>query len=116
MMDERRKSYIPIVPAKRPNKDETGRERDHGEPYTGTKAETPDTDKGEPTGPCADVASTAEDVEGRGVAKGNPAQQDEPRTQSRTSLHSALERIRGAARGYPSERLSVMTEGKNPVR
>jgi RNA-directed DNA polymerase len=40
----------------------------------------------------------AEAVEGRGSAKGNTRQQNVPRTQSRTSAPSALERVRQAAR------------------
>jgi RNA-directed DNA polymerase len=40
----------------------------------------------------------AEGVEGRGLAKGNPDEQNAPRTQCRTSAPSALERVRQAAR------------------
>jgi group II intron reverse transcriptase/maturase len=40
----------------------------------------------------------AEEVEGRGLAKGNPRQQNAPRTPSREGAHSALERVRQAAR------------------
>ena len=40
---------------------------------------------------------SAEGVEGRGLAKGNPVQQTRPRTQSRKDLQQALERIRQAA-------------------
>jgi RNA-directed DNA polymerase len=39
----------------------------------------------------------AEGVEGRGLAKGNPDEQNAPRTQSRSSAPSALERVRQAA-------------------
>jgi RNA-directed DNA polymerase len=39
----------------------------------------------------------AEGIEGRGLTKGNPQQQNAPRTQSRTDAPSALERIRQAA-------------------
>lgn len=41
--------------------------------------------------------SAAEEAEGRGLAKGNPRQQNAPRTQSRQGAHSALERVRLAA-------------------
>ena len=41
--------------------------------------------------------SDAERVEGRGLAKGNPSQQNTPRTQRRSSVQSALERVREAA-------------------
>lgn len=40
----------------------------------------------------------AEGMEGRGLAKGNPRQQNAPRTPSRQGAHSALERVRQAAR------------------
>ena len=40
----------------------------------------------------------AEEVEGRGPAKGNPAEQTRSRTQSRRDLPHALDRIRQAAR------------------
>ena len=40
----------------------------------------------------------AEEVEGRGLAKGNPPQQNAPRTPSRNGAPSALERIRQAAK------------------
>jgi RNA-directed DNA polymerase len=42
--------------------------------------------------------AVAEEVEGRGLAKGNPDEQNAPRTQSRTSAPSALERVRQVAR------------------
>jgi len=41
---------------------------------------------------------TAEGVEGEGPAEGKPSQQNAPRMQSRTSVSSALDRIRRAAR------------------
>ena len=55
----------------------------------------------------------AEVVEGRGLAKGNPHQQNAPRTQSRTSVSSTLERVRQAA----SVRCAgVITQGKSRMR
>jgi len=42
--------------------------------------------------------SAAEGVEGRGLAKGNSREQNARRTQCRISAHSALERVRQAAR------------------
>ena len=39
----------------------------------------------------------AEETEGRGLAKGNPRQQNAPRTQSQQGAQSALERVRLAA-------------------
>ncbi len=41
---------------------------------------------------------TAEGMEGSGLAKGNPRQQNAPRTPSRNGAPSALERVRQAAR------------------
>jgi len=41
--------------------------------------------------------SVAEGMEGRGLAKGNPSQQNAPRTLSRDGARSALERVREAA-------------------
>jgi RNA-directed DNA polymerase len=41
--------------------------------------------------------SAAEEMEGRGLAKGNPRQQNAPRTPSRDGARSALERVREAA-------------------
>lgn len=43
-------------------------------------------------------AAAAEAVEGRGLAKGNPQEQNSSRTQSRIGLTHALERIRRAAK------------------
>ncbi len=42
-------------------------------------------------------AAAAEEMEGRGLAKGNPSQQTAPRTLSRDGASSALERVREAA-------------------
>ncbi len=44
---------------------------------------------------------TAEATEGRGLTKGNTLKQNVPRTQSRTSTSSALERIRQVGRRTP---------------
>ncbi len=55
------------------------------------------------------VASPAERVEGRGLAKGNSIRQTRFRTQSREDLQSALDRIRQIV-------LAVMTQGRSPVR
>ena len=93
------KSDRPIVPEKLANKDGScRRRRGYGEPYTGTQAETPDTAKGEPTVTPAGSNRAAERVEERGLAKGNPHQQNAPRTLRRAGALSALERIRQAAR------------------
>ena len=72
--------------------------RGYGGPYTGTKVETPETAKGTPTVASDAVTPTAERVEGRGLTKGNPREQNAPRTQRRDGAPSALARIRQAAR------------------
>jgi RNA-directed DNA polymerase len=64
---------------------------------------------------------TAEVMEGRGLAKGNPPKRTASRTQSRTNAPSALERVRQAAKKdtthpYPLQRFGVMTQGRSPVR
>ena len=53
-------------------------------------------------------AATAEEVEGRGLAKGNTDQQNAPRTQRRTRAHSALDRVREAARRDRKARFTAL--------
>ena len=53
-------------------------------------------------------APAAEVVEGRGRAKGNPRQQNAPRTQSRTIAPSALERIRQTAKRDSKQRFTAL--------
>ncbi len=50
----------------------------------------------------------AETVEGNGLAKGNPAECNAPRTQSRDGAPSALERIRQAARRDRKQRFTAL--------
>jgi len=50
----------------------------------------------------------AEGMEGRGLAKGNPREQNAPRTQGRTSAQSALERVRQAARKDRKQRFTAL--------
>ena len=97
-MNEHGKSDRPTVPMKFPNKGGPQKERGNGDPYTDTKVETPDTAKGEPTAPTVEADPTAEGMEGKGLAKGNLRQQNASRTPSREGAHSALERVRQAAR------------------
>ena len=66
---------------------------------------------------------SAEVVEGRRLAKGNPHQQTMRRTQCRVGMPHELERIRQAAsrnrkiyHPYPQERFGVTTRGRSPVR
>ena len=49
------------------------------------------------TSPNNAERSAAEEIEGRGLAKGNPSQQNAPRTLRRDGVHSAPERVREAA-------------------
>jgi group II intron reverse transcriptase/maturase len=51
---------------------------------------------------------SAEEVEGRGLAKGNPVQQTRSRTQSRKDLQQALERIRQAARKDKKQQFTAL--------
>ena len=108
MMNGDGKSDRPVVPGKPPNKGGRRGQRGYGGPYTGTKAETPDTAKGAPTAPSARSGPTTEGVEGRGLAKGNPRQQNAPRTPSRQGVHSALERVRQAARRDQKVRFTAL--------
>lgn len=98
MMNGDGKSDRPVVPGKPPNKGGRRGQGDYGGPYTGTKAETPDTAKGTPTVAPVRGGPTAEGVEERSLAEGNSRQQNAPRTPSRKGAHSALERVRQAAR------------------
>ena len=50
----------------------------------------------------------AETVEGRGLTKGNPLEQNAHRTQSRASAHSALERVRQVARRNRKQRFTTL--------
>ena len=50
----------------------------------------------------------AEGMEGRGLAKGNPRQQNAPRTQSREGAPSALERVRQVAREDRKARFTTL--------
>ena len=54
------------------------------------------------------AASSAEQVEGRGPAKGNSLRGSEDRTQNRESLQAALERIRQAASRDKTLRLTTL--------
>lgn len=108
MMNGDGKSDRPVVPGKPPNKDGPRGQRGYGGPYTGTKAETPDTAKGAPTVTPTPGGPTAEGVEERGLAKGNLQQQNAPRTPSRQGVHSALERVRQAARRDRTVRFTAL--------
>jgi len=87
-----------MVPTKPPNKGDDREHRSDGRPQTGTKVETLDTAKGTPEAGSGNGRSTAEGVEGKGLAKGNSRRQNTVRTQDRETVSSALERIGLAAR------------------
>jgi hypothetical protein len=53
-------------------------------------------------------APAAEAVEGRGLAKGNPREQNASRTLSRTDAPSALERVREAASRDRKQRFTAL--------
>lgn len=103
------KSDRRVVPAKRPNKDGSqSASLAMEDPTLGTKVETPETDKGRPTAGAPLVSSSAEDVEGRRLAKGNPLQRPTHRTQGRVRVSPALERIREAARKDRKKRFTAL--------
>ncbi len=52
--------------------------------------------------------AAAEGTEGRGLAKGNPSQQNAPRTLSRDGARSALERVREAAQRDKTVRFTAL--------
>src|SRR3972149_1224240 len=83
----------------------SSRGRENGGPHREVGGRTPMTNgHGKSDGPVVPGKSpnkaggpVAEAMEGRGLAKGNPSESNAPRTQSRTSVPSALERVRQAA-------------------
>ena len=108
MMNGHGKSDSPIVPEKSPNNGGAAPRQPHGHPYTGTKAETPDTAKGKPTGLAAEQTPPAEGMEGRGLAKGNLQERNMLRTQGRERVHQALARVRQAATGDNGMRFTAL--------
>jgi RNA-directed DNA polymerase len=80
----------------------------HGEPQTGTNRETGETAKGEPKAAVEAQEPAEKGVEGRGLAKGNLPQQNMPRTQDRTGMPSALERIGQVARRDSKVRFTTL--------
>jgi hypothetical protein len=71
MMNGRGKSDSRIVLTKSPNTTRRRRSNGDGDPYSGTKVETPDTDKGAPKAVRSAATEDVEEVEGRQLAKGN---------------------------------------------
>lgn len=107
-MNERRKSDGLVVPRKRANNEREHRRRaGQGSLYTGTKVETPDTDKSEATADRVD-SRTAERVEGRKPTKGNSVEQNRSRTQRRIDLQHKLDRVRDVARRDKEEKFTAL--------
>ena len=102
------KSHSSVVPAKSPNNEGTERIASQGKPQTGTNRETGETAKGEPKATDEGGKSTAEGMEGRGLAKGNLPRQNMPRTQDRAGMPSALERIGEVARRDKKVRFTTL--------
>ena len=64
--------------------------------------------------PNKGARASAEAVEGRTPAKGNPEGQSTRRTQSRASVSQAADRVRQAAKRKPEERLTALLHHVNP--
>jgi hypothetical protein len=58
--------------------------------------------------PNKDWQQSAEVMEERGLAKGNSDERNVPRTQCRSSMPSALERVRQAARKDKKQRFTAL--------
>jgi RNA-directed DNA polymerase len=72
---------------------------DHGKSDRSTVPEKSANNAGRPV---------AEWIEGKGLAEGNPREQNAPRIQSRTGVHSALERVGQAARKGRKTRFTAL--------
>ena len=97
-----------VVPAKSPNKGKGRGTQSYGRPYSGTKAETPETDKGSSKAETFQAHQPAEGVEGRRPAKGNLRQPTMHRTQSRSRMPQELERVRQAAKKEKGLRFTAL--------
>ena len=84
------------------------RPRSQGEPYTGTKGETPETAKGEPRAERSRGGDGAESAEGRRPAKANTDRQNAPWTQGRTGAPNALDRVRRVAARQKDARFTAL--------
>ena len=85
------------------------------DPYLGTKAETPETDTGNPKAETTQSHLPAEGMEGRRPAKGNLRQQTMHRTQSRGRMPQELERVRQAAKKEKGMQLTALLHHVYPV-
>ncbi len=77
-------------------------------PYSGTKAETPETDKERAKAETTQAHQPAEGMEGRRPAKGNLQQRTMHRTQSRGRMPQELERVRRAAKKEKGLRFTAL--------
>jgi RNA-directed DNA polymerase len=107
-MNDHGKSDAPVVLSKPLNKEGPEGNGNYGEPQTGTKGETLETAKGEPKATGDGGKPTAEGVEGRGAAEGNPPERNMLRTQDRAGMPSALGRIGEVARRDKKVRFTTL--------
>ena len=108
-MNGSEKSDRRVVPARSPNKGERRRRSEAKQNLAwGTKAETPETEKGTATVSSAMAAVPAEGLEERRLAKGNPHQRPTHRTQGRARVSPPLARIRRAARKDRKKRFTAL--------
>ena len=99
-----------IVPGKPSNNGKLRGKGGQGEFYLGTKLETAETAKSEPTASATASGALAEEVEGRELAKGNSVGRRRVRTQRRAALKQATDRIREAVRRERRERRGQLTD------
>jgi hypothetical protein len=72
------------------------------------EAETPDTAKRAPIAPRASARGDSEEMEGRGLAKGNTAEQTRTGRSAGVARPSALDRVREAAAGKKRVRFTAL--------
>jgi RNA-directed DNA polymerase len=72
------------------------------------KSDRPEVPKKSPNNAGQSISRRAEGIEGRGLAKGNPPQQNAARTPSRIDAPRALERVRQAAKGDKKLRFTAL--------
>jgi RNA-directed DNA polymerase len=98
MMNDHRKSDSSVVSTKLPNNISDGGKEVYDESYTGTQAETLDTDKDKYKDLNCFHRQIAEAMERRELAKENLNRQNTRRMQCRERVHSELERVRQLAK------------------
>jgi hypothetical protein len=98
----------PIVRKKRVNKAEAVEATTLGISLNGHEGGNAGNSQGKAYGGRAEATKVAERVEGKGLAKRNSAERGGVRTQGRTTLKSALDRIRQAARRDRAGQLTAL--------